>query len=156
VKLHRPHPHPAVRRPDQLTRGERAADVMKGALATWAALGFMAAFIAGWMVLNSHLAGRSHHFDPYPWILLNLCLSTLAGLQCFVLLIANRRGEQIAAEIAVATKNNTDGIAAELAVNTTLTKAVQANTDQIAEVHRHVTALTRHLNVPAGRFDPDT
>lgn len=92
--------HPAVRTGDQLTRGERAADHMKGVLATWTALFCMAGFIAGWMIVNSHYSGV-HRFDPYPWILLNLCLSTLAGLQCFVLLIANKRGEQIAAELAL-------------------------------------------------------
>src|SRR5580704_18684200 len=85
---------------------------MKAALATWIALIGMGVFIVTWMILNSHLAGSGHHFDPYPWILLNLCLSTLAGLQCFVLLIANRRGEQVAAELSQHTESNTESIEA--------------------------------------------
>ncbi len=109
--------HPHVRTGEQLTRGERAADRMKQALATWTALISMGLFIAGWMVFNSHLAGQGHHFDPYPWILLNLCLSTLAGLQCFVLLIANRRGEEIAAVTSQATYENTKSILNSLAVS---------------------------------------
>ena len=99
--------HPHVRTGNSLTRGERAADRMKQALATWTALIGMGLFIFAWMIFNSHLGGSGHHFDPYPWILLNLCLSTLAGLQCFVLLIANRRGEEIAAVTSQATLINT-------------------------------------------------
>lgn len=68
---------------------------MKAALATWTALVAMLAFMAVWVATHGFGA------DPFPYILLNLCLSTLAGLQCFVLLIANRRGEQIAAELAL-------------------------------------------------------
>lgn len=87
--------HPAVRTGDQLTRGERAADRMKAVLATWIALATVCALIVVWMVTNG--AG----IDIFPWILLNLVLSCFAALQCFVLLIANRRGEQIAAELAL-------------------------------------------------------
>jgi uncharacterized membrane protein len=102
---------------------------MKGVLATWGALFVMGMFICIWMVLNSHLSGRGfHRWDPYPWILLNLCLSTLAGLQCFVLLIANKRGEQIAAEIAVHTATNTD----------TLLELLQSNTELTQLVHDHI------------------
>jgi uncharacterized membrane protein len=125
--------HPAVRTGDQLTRGERAADHMKSALATWTALIGMGIFIACWMILNSHLSGTGHHFDPYPWILLNLCLSTLAGLQCFVLLIANRRGEQIAADLAQHTEDNTEAIQQLLTENTATTNAVHDLTLQVHE-----------------------
>jgi len=108
---------------------------MKAALATWTALLTMGLFIAGWMLLNSRFGQGKSSFDPYPWILLNLCLSTLAGLQCFVLLIANRRGEQIAAELALHTEKNTEQIQALLEENTELTKAVQQLT---AEVHARI------------------
>lgn len=40
-------------------------------------------------------------FDPYPFILLNLVLSCLAALQGAILLIAARRSDQIAAELAM-------------------------------------------------------
>lgn len=95
MKAHPFHRHPGVRTGDQLTRSERAADRMKSALATWSALFAMVGFMAVWVISGGFGA------DPFPYILLNLCLSTLAGLQCFVLLIANRRGEQIAAELAL-------------------------------------------------------
>lgn len=89
------HHHPAVRTGDQLTRGERAADRMKATLATWTALAVVCVLIIVWMATDGG------GVDQFPWILLNLMLSCFAALQCFVLLIANRRGEQIAAELAV-------------------------------------------------------
>lgn len=113
------HPHPGVRAPGELSRGERAADVMKRTLATWAALIAMLSFICVWALIQ-----RNKGFDPYPWILLNLMLSAFAGLQCFVLLIANKRGEQIAAEIAVHTLDNTTLLQQLVEQNTTLTQAI--------------------------------
>ena len=129
--------HPQVRSGQQLTTGERAADVMKATLATWTALGLVLAFIIGWMVVNSHVASHGHHFDPFPWILLNLCLSCFAALQCFVLLIANKRGEQIAAELAQHTYENTQTLHQLLQENTELTRAIDGLTK---ELHAHICA----------------
>jgi uncharacterized membrane protein len=125
--------HLGVKTGDELTRGERAADRMKTALATWTALIGMGVFIGAWMILNSHLGSSGHHFDPYPWILLNLILSTLAGLQCFVLLIANRRGEQVSSELAQHTEDHTEIIQALLTENTAITHAIHELTCQVHE-----------------------
>jgi uncharacterized membrane protein len=43
---------------------------------------------------------RSAGFDPFPFILLNLLLSCLAALQGAILLIAAKRSDQIASELA--------------------------------------------------------
>ena len=52
-----------------------------------------------------------HHkaFDPYPFILSNLFLSMLAGVQAAALPIAAKRADAIApAEVALHTEKNTD------------------------------------------------
>ena len=79
------HRHPGVRSGDQLTVGERAADRMRGVMGSWPfVFGFFAVMIL-WAVANSifYLGGSHgrHGFDPYPYILLNLFLSMLAGVQ---------------------------------------------------------------------------
>jgi len=56
--------HPTVKTGDQLARGERAADRMKAALATWRALIAMGVFIVAWMLWNSHISGTDHHSIP--------------------------------------------------------------------------------------------
>ena len=50
-----------------------------------------------WMWYNN---ATHRPFDAYPFILLNLCLSTLAGLQGAILLIAAKRADRISAELA--------------------------------------------------------
>lgn len=123
---------------------------MKRLLATWVALIMVLVFIVGWMTYNSYVIGGT--FDPFPWILLNLMLSCFAALQCFVLLIANKRGEQIAAEIAQHTYDNTCSDTKLLEENTELTKQVKVNTDRLDEIHRHLEAIGQKLGVAAGQF----
>ena len=75
--------------------GERAADRMKSVFATWTALFAILAAMAAWIAS----AGFGH--DAFPYILLNLCLSCLAALQCFILLIAAKRADAIASQLAL-------------------------------------------------------
>jgi uncharacterized membrane protein len=120
------HKHPGVRSPDQLTFGERAADHMKGIFATWTALGLILGFMAVWLWTGGFGA------DPMPFILLNLCLSCVAALQCFILLIAAKRADQIASEVALHTERNTEEIQALITENTKLTSEVHALAQVIA------------------------
>src|SRR4029450_10376415 len=87
--------HPGVRSGNALTVGERAADRLRGVMGSWGFVIGALLFLAGWMIGN-----RGHGFDPYPFILLNLVLSCLAALQGAILLIAAKRSDQIAAELA--------------------------------------------------------
>jgi uncharacterized membrane protein len=88
--------HPAVRSGDQLTRGERAADLLRNTMGSWGFVFGALVFLAGWMLGN-----RDTGFDPYPFILLNLVLSCLAAMQGAILLIAAKREDQISSELAV-------------------------------------------------------
>jgi uncharacterized membrane protein len=114
--------------------------------------GFFAVMIV-WALTNTLLFEHIlHHkaFDPYPYILLNLFLSMLAGVQAAALLIAAKRTDSIASEIALHTVKNTDDIRTLLDENTNLTKEVKLATDLLDEIHRHVAALSPG----AGRFAP--
>jgi uncharacterized membrane protein len=129
------HRHPGVRSGDQLTVGERAADKVRNGMGSWP---FVIAFLGTmgvWAIINSifYLGGSHgrHGFDPYPYILLNLMLSMVAGLQGAILLIAAKRADQISSELAVHTYNNTTSIEALLQQNTDLTKAVNDLTTKI-------------------------
>ena len=96
--------HPGVRSGDELTLGERAADKLRNTMGSWEfVFGFIAVMVL-WAIANSvfFLAGAhgKHGFDPYPYILLNLFLSMLAGLQGAILLIAAKRSDQISSQLA--------------------------------------------------------
>ena len=138
------HKHPGVRSGDALTRGERAADRMRAVMGSWPfVFGFFAVMII-WVLINTLLLARVlHHkaFDPYPYILLNLFLSMLAGVQAAALLIAAKRADAISSEVAVHTEKNTEELKGLLRDNTALTVQVKTNTDLLKEIHRQATVL---------------
>lgn len=155
------HRHPGVRSGDQLTLGERAADRMRNMMGSWTFVFCFFGVMITWAVINSifYFGGQhgKHGFDPYPYILLNLFLSMLAGVQAAALLIAAKRSDAIASEIAVHTEKNTEDLKGLVNDNTDLTERVKEtaeqvkkNTDLLDEIHRHVAALTPE----AGRFRP--
>jgi uncharacterized membrane protein len=130
------HRHPGVRSGDQLTVGERAADTVRNGMGSWPFVIIFLGTMGVWAIVNSifFLGGTHgrHGFDPYPYILLNLMLSMVAGLQGAILLIAAKRADQISSELAVHTYENTTGIKQLLEQNTELTKAIEDLTTQIA------------------------
>jgi uncharacterized membrane protein len=82
-----------------LTKGERAADYMRNGMGSWPFVGGFILFMLLWATVNTFaLANRA--WDPYPYILLNLFLSMLAGLQGAILLIAAKRQDAIASAMA--------------------------------------------------------
>lgn len=80
---------------DDRTFGQRMADRIAAFGGSWPFIGLFMLFLAGWMILNSVLLARRGAFDPYPYILLNLILSTLAALQAPVIMMSqNRQAER--------------------------------------------------------------
>ena len=121
TRLWRRHPAFRARKP---TVGEKAADWLKHwFLGTWTALSLVAGWIAVWIALQR----TSVHWDLYPFILLNLCLSCLAAVQGIILQISANRGDKVNAIIATHTEGNTDKltvIAQHVADNTDLPKSL--------------------------------
>jgi len=145
--------HPGVRQHEDLSLGERAADRMRNIMGSWPFVFSFFAIMILWAAGNTFFLQRViHHkaFDPYPYILLNLFLSMLAGVQAAALLIAAKRTDSISSEIAIHTLKNSDDIKNLLDENTKLTKEVKRATDLLDEIHRHVAAITPG----AGRFKP--
>jgi len=138
------HKHPAVRSGDQLTLGERAADRMRNTMGSWPFVFCFFAIMVIWALVNTvlfHRVLQHKAFDPYPYILLNLFLSMLAGVQAAALLIAAKRADTIASEIAIHTEKNTEDLKGLMQENTAMTLQVKKNTDLLEEIHRHVAAL---------------
>jgi uncharacterized membrane protein len=151
------HHHPGVRSGDQLSRGERAADRMRNIMGSWGfVFGFFAVMIL-WAITNTVLIQHVlHHkaFDPYPYILLNLFLSMMAGVQAAALLIAAKRADAISSEVALHTSTNTDDIKKLLEENTALTEQMKSNTDLLDEIHLHITNIGEILGAKPGAFKP--
>ena len=82
-----------------LSKGQRAADIMRNGMGSWPFVGSFIGFMLIWAAINT-VALAANAWDPYPYILLNLLLSMLAGLQGAILLIAAKRQDAIAAAMA--------------------------------------------------------
>ena len=77
---------------DQTTFWQKAADKLASGVGSWPFIFSFLFFLGAWMVLNSvFLAGGAKEFDPYPYILLNLVLSTIASIQAPVIMMSQNR-----------------------------------------------------------------
>jgi uncharacterized membrane protein len=74
---------------DQLKFGERAADGVARWMGSWKFIIFQTTFVVAWMSLN--LIGLVLHWDPYPFILLNLLFSTQAAYAAPIIMMAQNR-----------------------------------------------------------------
>jgi uncharacterized membrane protein len=93
-KAARNHLHPVNQiHVDEATFGERLADQVANGIGSWRFLIIQTSLIALWVVLN--LVAVVRHWDPYPFILLNLCFSLQAAYTGPVLLVANNRQAQL-------------------------------------------------------------
>jgi uncharacterized membrane protein len=72
---------------------------MRNTMGSWPFVFGFLVFMGIWAFVNS-VGGPIHAWDKYPFILLNLFLSMLAGLQGAILLIAAKRQDAIAAALA--------------------------------------------------------
>jgi uncharacterized membrane protein len=77
----------------ELTLGQRIADRVAEFGGSWTFIISFFGFLTIWIIANVFFL-RSHTFDPYPFILLNLILSCIAALQAPVIMMSQNRQEQ--------------------------------------------------------------
>jgi uncharacterized membrane protein len=98
----------------------RFAEAMARFLGTGRFIVGQTVFVVVWIVINT--LGAIHHWDPYPFILLNLAFSTQAAYAAPLILLAqNRQDDRDRAnierdrEVAARTQADTEFLARELA-----------------------------------------
>ncbi len=80
---------------EQLSFGQRLADKISEFGGSWTFIIIFLSILIVWILLNSFfLIGPQEVFDPYPYILLNLMLSTIAALQAPVIMMSQNRQTQ--------------------------------------------------------------
>jgi uncharacterized membrane protein len=145
------------------TYGERLSDRIAALGGSW---GFIIAFLlllAAWVGLNTAILGpRREAFDPYPYILLNLFLSTLAALQAPVILMSQNR--QAARDRLEAKHDYEVNLKAELEVrllhekidllrDKQFSELVRMQQDQLKKLERMLTFI---LSQPPSDLHPET
>lgn len=127
---------------DDATFGEILADKIASGIGSWRFLIIQTGIVAAWMVFNGLQVTGRLHFDPVPYILLNLAFSTQAAYTGPVLLLAGNRQSQKdrltlehAAMEAQQSEEHTRTILTEIKRNTELTVQIL---DRMEEQHREL------------------
>lgn len=74
---------------DTLTAGDKVADWIANGMGSWNFLIWQTVIVAIWMMLN--VVAFMKHWDPYPFILLNLLFSTQAAYAAPLILMSQNR-----------------------------------------------------------------
>jgi uncharacterized membrane protein len=69
--------------------GQRLADTVANGMGSWRFIIFQTIIVILWMVLN--FVAFAFHWDPYPFILLNLLFSTQAAYAAPIIMMAQNR-----------------------------------------------------------------
>jgi uncharacterized membrane protein len=78
---------------DNLSFGSRLADSVASGMGSWRFIIIQTVIVAIWMTLN--FVAFVYHWDPYPFILLNLLFSTQAAYAAPIIMMAqNRQNER--------------------------------------------------------------
>lgn len=125
----------------------RFSEALARFLGTGRFLAAQTVIVVGWIILNT--IGLVRHWDPYPFILLNLAFSTQAAYAAPLILLAqNRQDERDRAnierdrEVAARTQADTEYLARELAtVRLALDEVVTARDleDSLARLEKLIT-----------------
>ena len=120
------------------TWGEKLADRVAAIGGSWGFIITFSVILLGWMLLNSDVLSHfGMAFDPYPYICLNLMLSTLAAIQAPVIMMSQNR------------QSAKDRLAASLDYRTNL----RAEIDILRLHHKLDNAVTERLDTLEAKID---
>lgn len=134
------HLHPVNRRMiDEAPRGARIADRVTTFMGSWLFIAIQTVIVIIWIGGNAWLL---FHFDPYPFILLNLAFSTQAAYAAPLILLAGNRAsardrmtlEHAAAEADIEEKQNEE----LLRGNTEILRRVEILEQRILELESRI------------------
>ncbi len=94
TRVRHTHKHPPVininqAMADKLTPGQRIADTLALVMGSWAFIIVQSTILAIWIALN--VIAWIRHWDPYPFILLNLALSFQAAYAAPIIMMSQNR-----------------------------------------------------------------
>jgi uncharacterized membrane protein len=116
--------------------GDRLADAVANGMGSWSFIIIQTLIVVAWMVLN--FVAFMNHWDPYPFILLNLLFSTQAAYSAPVIMMSqNRQSERDRAKALADYENN---LASKQGIEDLLSRA---NGTQAAKLDRILELLEK-------------
>jgi uncharacterized membrane protein len=149
------HDHPPVRNvyavaAERLTLGEWAADRVAGLVGSWRFIIIQTVLLVMWAALN--VVAWIEHWDPYPFILLNLFLSMQAAYTAPMIMMSQNR---VAALDRVRAENDYEiNLKAEEEVRIVL-EHLEAQSVLLRELRQEVRDLRAQVGKPPGGAGPD-
>ena len=135
----------------QLTLGQKVADAVAATMGSWKFIIIQSAILAAWITLN--LIAVIRHWDPYPFILLNLALSFQAAYAApFIMMSQNRQAD---IDRQKAENDYKINIKAELEIELLHQKIDALREKEIALLTQTVSDLTQLLKRRDGRGGVD-
>jgi len=126
---------------DPLTAGQRVADAVAAGMGSWRFIIIQSTILAIWVVLN--ITAWVQHWDPYPFILLNLALSFQAAYAApFIMMSQNRQGD---VDRRRAQEDYRINIKAELEIELLHHKIDELREREVLAMAKSIEALTRAL-----------
>jgi uncharacterized membrane protein len=94
LRVRHQHRHPPIRnvndiQSEHMTLGARAADGFASAVGSWTFIIIQSVILVFWITLNVY--AWIEHWDPYPFILLNLALSFQAAYAAPIIMMSQNR-----------------------------------------------------------------
>ena len=129
--------NPNVEEEERLTFGQRIADKVAAFGGSWTFIILFGIAMAVWVVINSTALILRNHFDPYPYILLNLFLSMLAAMQAPVIMMSQNR------------QTYKDRLKSDLDYEVNLKAELE-----VAHLHRKLDHMYERLEARLSRIDP--
>jgi len=115
---------------DSLNFGQRLADSVANGMGSWRFIIWQTIIVAVWMILN--VMAIVGHWDPYPYILLNLVFSTQAAYAAPIIMMAqNRQNERDRAQADADFKTNCE---AKLEIEQLLKKLNSIEIDKLDKI----------------------
>lgn len=132
---------------DDYSLGERIADKVAATMGSWRFIIIQSAILLVWIILN--VTAWVYHWDPYPFILLNLALSFQAAYAApFIMMSQNRQADIDRRE---AKNDYSVNKKAELEIELLHEKIDKMREEEIARLLTLVEALSLKLADLAGR-----
>lgn len=85
--------HPLVAKKKKESFSQKASDLMTEFFGSWSFIISFLVFLFIWMIINA--VAWVQHWDPYPFILLNLILSCVSALQAPIILMSQNRQTEL-------------------------------------------------------------
>ncbi|HUT55032.1 MAG TPA: DUF1003 domain-containing protein [bacterium] len=152
-KLHFPEPfkheHPRIQDvnqvfEEQLSLGQRASDQVARTMGTWRFIIIQSLVLVGWVILN--VIAWNRHWDPYPFILMNLVLSLQAAYAAPVIMMSQNR---LAERDRLEAHN-------DYLVNQKAEEEIRAILDHLAAQNRALIEIHQALRPEAAPNPPDS